>query len=198
MPPLHKARRRAGAGPASFATQVFCRAGALLHRAGRQKRESRGAAHMPPAALRRWGAAPAALCQARRRKRTRAGPDGQPSVQRRKKGRTRARRPPQRQTNTPLCAKQNKAPAQNNKGYCASFHTFLKLYSEHIIPYMVLFCKGALARRDGLEYHKIPARKRRAGERRQSGPRRAGAGGTKNAGGYRHGGCGYEKLGTGI
>ena len=80
----------------------------------------------------------------------------------------------------------------------ASFHTFLKLYSEHIIPYMVLFCKGALARRDGLEYHKIPARKRRAGERRQSGPRRAGAGGTKNAGGYRHGGCGYEKLGTGI
>ena len=83
-------------------------------------------------------------------------------------------------------------------GYCASFHTFLKLYSEHIIPYMVLFCKGALARRDGLEYHKIPARKRRAGERRQSGPRRAGAGGTKNAGGYRHGGCGYEKLGTGI
>lgn len=69
-------------------------------------------------------------------------------------------------------------------GYCASFHTFLQLlYSERIIPYAGLFCKGALAQRNGLEYHKIPARKRRAGKRRQSGLRHAGAGGTKNAGG---------------
>ena len=123
--------RRCSAGRARFCTAP----------AGK-KRESRGAAHMPPAALRCWGAAPAALCQARRRKRTRAGPDGQPSVQRRKKGRTRARRPPQRQTDTPLCAKQNKAPAQNNKARAgkACSLTHLQGIAHPSTPFCLKLC----------------------------------------------------------